>query len=83
MGPTGLVDNWRFDPSVMGPIYPFVGWELLMLASCAAFFVWFMVWKFCTENAKYAAAARQLRDSGELETVLDANSPGVRRAENS
>lgn len=66
MSSTGPIESWNVNPIDVGPIYPFVGWEALMCLVCAAFFVLFMVWKFLTENAKYAQATRRLRESNEL-----------------
>ena len=73
MNSTGPIDSWNVDPTTVGPLYPFAGWEIAMVIACAAFCVAFMVWKFKTENAKYAAKAEQLRTAGALEKALSAN----------
>ena len=75
MKSTGPIESWNIDPTKVGPIYPFVGWELLMFAACLTFFVAFLVWKFFTENAKYATKSQQLRESDELVKALSASSP--------
>ena len=67
---TGPIENWNDNPIEVGLIYPFAGWEPLMFAVCAAFFAMFMVWKFLTENAKYAQATKRLRESNELAKTL-------------
>ena len=61
MDPT--IKNWNINPLDVGPIYPFVGAEMLMCAACAAFCAAFMIWKFRMETAKYASSARKLRRS--------------------
>ena len=71
MNSTGPIDSWNVNPLDVGPIYPFVGWEMLMFVASVAFCVAFMVWKFKTENAKYAAKARELRESDELASALE------------
>ena len=70
MGSTGPIESWNINPTEVGPIYPFAGWEILMFAAAVAFGIVFMVWKFKTENAKYAAKAQQLRESDEWDRVL-------------
>ncbi len=70
MNSTGPIESWNINPTEVGPIYPFAGWELLMVAVCVAFFVAFMVWKFVSENAKYAEQVRQLHASDELARAL-------------
>ena len=70
MSSTGLVDSWVTDPSSLGPIYPFVGSELLMFALCAAFSIAFMVWKLNTESAHYRQRVEHLQAEGELAAAL-------------
>jgi hypothetical protein len=70
MGSTGPIQSWQINPAEVGPIYPFAGWEILMLVACLAFGVMFMVWKFNSESANYAQKSRQLRESGELAKIL-------------
>jgi hypothetical protein len=66
MNSTGPIENWNVNPTEVGPLYPFVDSEMLMVVVCATFFLAFMVWKFATENAKYADQVRRLRASGDL-----------------
>ena len=72
MNPT--IPTWSGNPLDIGPIYPFVGWEMGMFVACAAFCVGFMAWKFRMENEKYATHARGLRNSNELHRLLDNDS---------
>ena len=71
MNPT--IETWNVNPLDTGPIYPFVGWEMGMFVACTAFCVAFLVWKFRTESAKYAAQARDLRNSNDLHRLPDGN----------
>ena len=68
MDPT--IKNWNINPLDVGPIYPYVGAEMLMCVACAAFCAAFMIWKFRMEAAKYASSARKLRESDELQKSL-------------
>ena len=73
MTSTGPIENWNVNPTEVGPLYPFAGWESLMFAVCVAFCVLFMVWKFRTESADYDAKVKQLQAPGELAKALAAN----------
>lgn len=73
MSPT--IETWNINPLEVGPIYPFVGGEMLMAAAGAAFCAFFLIWKLRTENAKYAAASQKLRNSNELQAALKTDSP--------
>lgn len=64
MESTGPIESWRVDPSQVGPIYPFVGWEIFMFAICTALFLVFLVWKFADEKKKYAAQITSIRTTG-------------------
>ena len=77
----GLIDSWTTNPLEVGPIYPFVGSERLMMAGCAAYFVAFMVWKLSTESTKYAQRVRHLREQDELTKALAVNPVNHRLAE--
>ncbi len=63
MRPTGLVESWRGSPADWGPVYPFVGYEGVLLAICATVFIGFLVWKFRNERARYDREVRILRSS--------------------
>jgi len=70
MSSTEPVDSWVTDPSSLGPIYPLVGWELLMLGLCVAFSIAFMVWKLKTEHEHYRERVEHLREEGKLAKAL-------------
>ena len=59
MKPT--IESWTENVAEIGPLYPFVGWEVPMGLACAAVCVAFLVWKFRSENATYAAMVRRLQ----------------------
>lgn len=64
--PTGPIESWA-SPETLGPIYPFVGSEGIMVAGCAVFWLIWTVWQFRRENAEYKRIAKMLRESGDLE----------------
>ena len=67
---TGNFDNWDGNIVDIGPIYPFVGSEVLMVI--LAFVIW-IVWHIIqikSENKRYEEQARALRQSGVLQKAL-------------
>jgi len=50
---TGLVESWQTHPTELGPLYPFVGWEVAMTIACTVVFVAFLIWKIRSENRRY------------------------------
>jgi hypothetical protein len=67
---TGPVDSWTAQPEALGAIYPFLGWEGLMILIVAAFWIGWMIWQLRMENAEYARIARAVRETGELTAAL-------------
>ena len=55
------IETWHTNPTDIGPLYPYVGTEMLLCALCAIFFIGFIVWKFKTENKTYNRQAQALR----------------------
>ena len=74
MSGTGPVDSWVADPSSLGPIYPFVGWELLMYGLSLAFCLAFLAWKVTTETLHYRERVAQLHETDELAEALGVTS---------
>ena len=50
MDATGAIQSWSVDPGGMGPIYPFVGSEVLLLAVCLVLWVAWIVWQLRNER---------------------------------
>jgi hypothetical protein len=67
---TGPVDSWIAQPESLGAIYPFPGWEGLMISMVAAFWIGWTVWQLRTESEEYARTAQAVRDTGELTAAL-------------
>lgn len=77
MIPTGEVESWTQNPIDLGPIYPFVGWEMFMFLVCLAICIALAIWKITSESAHYASQVRQLKESSELERILAPKPPGT------
>lgn len=73
---TGNIENWDGSVVDLGPIYPFVGWEGLMVVLCVIFWVGWHIWQIRMENRRLDDQSRQLRQSGNLQrAVTDEHSP--------
>jgi hypothetical protein len=69
---TGSVANWDGNVLDIGPIYPFVGWEGLMVVLCVIFWIGWHILQIRMENAQLDEEARKLRQSGGLKKAVDA-----------
>ncbi|RMD89498.1 MAG: hypothetical protein D6811_12150 [Alphaproteobacteria bacterium] len=59
---TTPVTTWATDLSQLGPIYPFVGWETLLVIAGVIFWLWFHFAQMRVEAMEFekdAAAARE------------------------
>jgi hypothetical protein len=54
----------------LGAIYPFLGWEGLMILMVAAFWIGWTIWQLRTESEEYARTAQAVRETGELTAAL-------------
>jgi hypothetical protein len=68
---TGNVANWDGSIVDIGPIYPFVGWEGLMVVLCIIFWVAWHILQVRMENAQLDEEAQKLRQAGGLKKALD------------
>ena len=67
---TGNIENWDGNILDIGPIYPFVGWEGLMVVLCVIFWVGWHIWQIKVENKRLDSEAQQLRQSGNLQKAM-------------
>lgn len=67
---TGPVESWTAQPENLGAIYPFLGWEGLMILMTVVFWVSWTVWQLRTESEEYARIAQAVRETGELTAAL-------------
>jgi hypothetical protein len=67
---TGNFDNWDGNIADIGPIYPFVGSEGLMVILALVIWVGWHIVQIRAENKRYEEQARALRQSGALQKAL-------------
>jgi hypothetical protein len=68
---TTEVTSWAVDLATLGPIYPFVGSEKLLVLLGLAFWIGFHVWQMRVENRAYADDMSKLRTPGDIEMALE------------
>ena len=74
---TGDIETWAANPAEMGPLYPFVGWEVAFLVMCVALWLAWTVWQMARESTDYADQDKKLKEPGELDKYLSATAPDV------
>lgn len=67
---TGNVTSWDGNIADVGPIYPFVGWEGLMVVLCIVFWVAWHVWQIRIESRRLASEAERLGQAGNLQQAV-------------
>ena len=67
---TGLVDNW-LNIDTFGPIYPFVGTEMLLTIVGFAFWIGWHVWQLKKESAEFKEDIENINKQGGPGKVLD------------
>jgi hypothetical protein len=72
---TGNFTDWSGNMLDLGPLYPFVGWEVFMVL--LAFIVWigWHILQIRAEKKQNDDQARLLRQGGNLERAVEAESP--------
>jgi len=69
---TGMVSNWDGTMFDIGPIYPFVGWEVPMVIVGYIFWIGWHYVQMRMENRQLESEARRLRQGGDLQKLLQA-----------
>lgn len=67
---TTMVDSWSVDLATIGPIYPFVGSEVLLWVLGMAFWIGWQIWQLRFENRTYEAELRRLDSPDKLERAM-------------
>ena len=67
---TGMVDNW-LNVDALGPIYPFVGTEILLTLLGLAFWIIWHIWQIKEETAEFNADIENINKRGGVGKVLD------------
>ena len=69
---TGMLSNWDGNMFDIGPIYPFVGWEVPMVIVGYIFWIGWHYMQMRAENRQLEHEARRLRQGGDLQKLLQA-----------
>jgi hypothetical protein len=72
---TGNFANWDGDLLQIGPIYPFVGSETLMVIIAVIFWVVWHILQIRAENKQLDDEARLLRQGNNLQKAVEAEQP--------
>ena len=68
---TGMVDNW-VNIDTFGPIYPFVGTEVLLAILGVVFWIVWHIWQMKEEAAEFQSDLDSIKERGGVGAVLDA-----------
>lgn len=74
---TGLIENWTGNPAEIGPMYPFVGFEVPVVLVCFILWILYTIWQMRFENTHYAREEQELRKS-DSKILREANSKLVK-----
>lgn len=65
------IHSWAGSITEIGPLYPFVGSEFVLVAIVAAFWIAWHVLQLKVEDAEFRAEAEKLRQGDAMKHVLD------------
>jgi len=68
---TSLVESWSGNPADMGPLYPFVGFEVLFFLVCLLFWVGYTVWQMKFERRTYETEEQDLAEGDHLSRIIE------------
>jgi hypothetical protein len=72
---TGNFANWDGNLLEIGPIYPFVGWEGLMVVLAVIFWIGWHIMQIRMENKQVEDETGALAQQGNLQKALDTERP--------
>ena len=75
---TGNFTDWTGDMNALGPIYPFVGSEMLMVILAVIFWLGWSFLQKRMETRNLEREAAELRKSGQLQKALEFERPPQR-----
>lgn len=70
---TGLIKNWLGNPAEVGPVYPFVGFEVALALTCFILWILYTVWQMkfkCDNYAKEEEVLTKSRSNSSEKTTL-------------
>lgn len=69
---TGNFGDWNGNITDIGPLYPFVGWEMLMVLLLVVFWIGWHVMQIQKEHHDHEEQARNLRQGDNLHRSVQA-----------
>jgi predicted negative regulator of RcsB-dependent stress response len=69
---TGNIADWNGNMMDIGPIYPFVGWEVWMVIIAVVFWLGWHYLQIQMENRLHDAEAQKLRQGDNLQKAIAA-----------
>ncbi len=72
---TGNIESWAGTISEIGPVYPFVGTEVILTIVCAIFVLWFLIKQSSIENATLAEEQRKFGGNESLSKIVALEAP--------
>ena len=72
---TGPVTSWHVNPLDLGPLYPFVGSELVLVAICAVFWAAYTVWQIRFEHERCCRESEHLSRAEILGKAVESHGP--------
>jgi hypothetical protein len=67
---TTPVESWAVDPTTLGPVYPFVGSEMIMVIILLVIWAGWHVCQISSENRLFSEEARALKDPQRLQEAM-------------
>ena len=67
---TTMVDSWAVDLATIGPIYPWVGSEIVLWVLGMAFWIGWHIWQARFENRTYEEEELRLDSQDKLERAI-------------
>ncbi len=68
---TGLIDTWVGNPADVGPMYPFVGYEVPLFVVCLGLWIAYTFWQIRHERANYRDELDHLVEASHLATAIE------------
>lgn len=72
---TGNFENWAGTITDIGPMYPFVGTEMIWFLAGLAFWIWWHVVQTKRESRQYEEEIKRYGSPESLRKIIDKESP--------
>lgn len=68
-----MVESWTGNPAEMGPLYPFVGYEVPLFLLCVALWIGYTVWQMKVERCTYEDEEEDLAQGDNLARTIESS----------